>query len=81
MGKKRKAQHSEQSAARAFNPADGKIGPVRTFEDIADSEDEFHLNRDKIQLDEGPEAKRQRKWQEQGELNGCTSRSNAEFIL
>lgn len=68
MGKKRKAsgQHSAAPTVKSLDAADGKLGPVRTYEDIADSEDEFHMNRDKILLDEGPEAKRQRKWQEQG---------------
>jgi len=42
------------------------MGPITTYEDIADSEDEFHINRDKVLLDEGPEAKRRRKWQEEG---------------
>lgn len=65
MGKKRKASAHQADLPRAYDAADGKLGPVRTYEDIADSEDEFHLNRDKILLDEGPEAKRQRKWQEQ----------------
>lgn len=63
-GKKRKA--SAPPIARPFDAADGKLGPVRTYEDLANSEDEFHLNRDKISFDEGPEAKRQRKWQEKG---------------
>jgi len=40
---------------------------ISTYEDVADSEDEFHINQDKILLDEGPEAKRRRKWREQGE--------------
>lgn len=69
MGQKRKASSARRSdapEARAFDAVDGKLGPVRTYEDVADSEDEFHLNRDKILFDEGPEAKRQRKWQEQG---------------
>lgn len=39
---------------------------INTFEDVADSEDEFHMNRDKILLDEGPAAKRMRKYQEEG---------------
>ncbi|CAN9407382.1 unnamed protein product [Alternaria alternata] len=38
---------------------------INTFEDVADSEDEFHMNRDKILLDEGPAAKRMRKYQEE----------------
>lgn len=39
---------------------------MKTFEDVADSEDEFHVNRDKILLDEGPAQKKQRRVQEEG---------------
>jgi len=63
MGKKRKAggrygalKEKEEEAHLALN----------TYEDVADSEDEFHLNRDKILLDEGPAAKKLRKWREEG---------------
>lgn len=69
MAKKRKVSSGKSDGAhaqKAFNVADGKLGPIRTFEDVADSEDEFHVNRDKVMLDDGPDAKRQRKWQEQG---------------
>ena len=45
---------------------DGKLGPIRTYEDVADSEDEFHINRDKILLDDGPDAKRRKRWEEEG---------------
>ena len=43
---------------------------INTFEDVADSEDEFHINRDKILLEEGPAQKRQRKALEEG-TEGC----------
>ena len=39
---------------------------IKTYEDVAGSDDEFHLNRDKVMLDDGPEAKRRRKVQEEG---------------
>lgn len=67
-GKKRKAsgQQPKSSGPREFDEKDGKLGPIRTFEDVADSEDEFHINRDKVMLDDGPGAKRQRKYQEEG---------------
>ncbi|KAL9099857.1 MAG: hypothetical protein Q9163_004705 [Psora crenata] len=41
---------------------------INTFEDVADSEDEFHINRDKILLEEGPAQKRQRISQEEDAL-------------
>lgn len=37
-----------------------------TYEDLADSEDEFHINRDKVMLDDEPDVKRRKKWQEEG---------------
>lgn len=69
MGKKRKASgrpfgHDEP---REFNNADSKL-KIITYEDVADSEDEFHINRDKILLEEGPAQKRQRKTQEEGKV-------------
>ena len=67
MGKKRKAGgrpfgHDEP---RREPKGDSKLR-INTYEDVADSEDEFHINRDKILLEEGPAQKRQRKAQEEG---------------
>lgn len=63
MAKKRKA--SGQLKPSKGDAQSSKLA-ISTYQDVADSEDEFHINRDKILLDEGPEAKRQRKWQEKG---------------
>ncbi|KAF6217796.1 hypothetical protein HO133_006623 [Letharia lupina] len=65
MAKKRKAsgQPFGRDEPREFNDADNKLR-INTYEDVADSEDEFHINRDKILLEEGPAQKRQRKIQE-----------------
>ncbi|KAF2842185.1 hypothetical protein M501DRAFT_988442 [Patellaria atrata CBS 101060] len=41
---------------------------IDTYEDVADSEDEFIDGRDKILLGESAEAKRRRQWQEQDEF-------------
>ncbi|KAK3615907.1 something about silencing protein 10, partial [Elasticomyces elasticus] len=41
---------------------------IRTYEDVADSDDEFHLQRDRVLLGEEPDAKRRRKVQEQEEF-------------
>ncbi|KAF2182269.1 hypothetical protein K469DRAFT_752342 [Zopfia rhizophila CBS 207.26] len=68
MGKKRKAgrqPHGEPKSKQRHE--DSKLA-ISTYEDVADSEDEFHLNRDKILLDEGPAAKRLRKWKEQDQF-------------
>ncbi|KAH7321989.1 Sas10 C-terminal domain-containing protein [Rhexocercosporidium sp. MPI-PUGE-AT-0058] len=66
MAKKRKAsgRFEGAKAESGFEAKGGKMGPITTYEDVADSEDEFHINRDKVLLDEGPDAKRRRKWQE-----------------
>ena len=41
---------------------------INTYKDVADSEDEFFINRDRILLEEGPEQKRQRILEEDGKL-------------
>ena len=67
MAKKRKAGASLRAAEPATNG--GKDDPrllVNSYEDVAGSDDEFHINRDKVLLDDGPEAKRKKRWQEQG---------------
>ncbi|KAH8679578.1 Sas10 C-terminal domain-containing protein [Tricladium varicosporioides] len=42
--------------------------PITTYEDIADSEEEFLMQRDKVMLDDGPDAKRRRKHAEEDAL-------------
>jgi U3 small nucleolar RNA-associated protein 3 len=70
MAKKRKAtgRTTAEDVNAGWSASGGKLGPITTYEDVADSEDEFHINRDKIMLDDGPDAKRRRKWQEEGIL-------------
>jgi U3 small nucleolar RNA-associated protein 3 len=64
MAKKRKAGGA-YGGPKAPKEEDSKLA-IKTWEDVADSEDEFHINRDKVLLDEGPAAKKLRKWQEEG---------------
>jgi hypothetical protein len=66
MAKKRKATSHRSNEPKAFDPKDGKLGPIRTYEDVADSEDEFHIQRDEVLLEDGPEAKKRRKWEDDG---------------
>jgi U3 small nucleolar RNA-associated protein 3 len=68
MGKKRKVSgRNEASASQGgFEAKSGKMRAYTTYEDLADSEDEFHINRDKVMLDDGPDAKRRKKWEEEG---------------
>ena len=66
MAKKRKVSRKSAAAEiSGFNDNGGKMGPITTYEDVADSEDEFHINRDKVMLDEGPDVKRRKRWQEE----------------
>lgn len=66
MGKKRKAggRYGDSKAPKEENT---KLA-IDTYEDVADSEDEFHINRDKILLEDGPAAKKLRKWREEGQF-------------
>ena len=60
MAKKRKASRQAQSTPhKSVVDSDAQLR-IKTFEDVADSEDEFHLNEDKVLLEELPESKRQR---------------------
>lgn len=68
MAKKRKvsSRPTAEGPPAGWNEQGGKLGAINSYEDVADSEDEFHINRDKIMLEDEPDAKRRRKWQEEG---------------
>ena len=68
MGKKRKAggKPFDQPGPREIDDADAKLR-INTYEDVADSEDEFHINRDKILLGEDSQQRKRRKLHEEGE--------------
>ena len=66
MAKKRKAGSSNQYQSDSRKTEDNAKLRIKTYRDVADSEDEFHINRDKILLEEGPTQKRRRKLQEDG---------------
>ncbi|KAI9738699.1 MAG: hypothetical protein M1834_008204 [Cirrosporium novae-zelandiae] len=65
MGRKRKAgaPFGQPKSNEDGNESSKLV--INSYEDVADSEDEFHLNRDKILLDEGRETKRRRKIEEE----------------
>lgn len=67
MGKRRKSAGKPHTTSTSgdVDPSNSKLR-IKTYEDVADSEDEFHINRDKILLEEGPARKRQRKQKEDG---------------
>ncbi|KAF4437512.1 SAS10 involved in silencing [Fusarium acutatum] len=63
MAKKRKAsgRSNAPSGPKELDPSEARLGPITTYEDVADSEDEYFMNRDQILLDEAPDSKRRRK--------------------
>ncbi|KAK2605964.1 something about silencing protein 10 [Conoideocrella luteorostrata] len=71
MAKKRKgsSRNAGPSGPKELDAADAKLGPINTYEDVADSEDEYFINRDTIMLDDGPDSKRRRKEDEDMELS------------
>lgn len=70
MGRKRKASgRSQPTGPKEVDPTDARLGPITTYEDVADSEDEYFLNRDQILLDDEPGSKRRRKDDEDMELS------------
>lgn len=73
MARKRKASgRSGKSSSNADAGLESKFDINETFED---SEDEFMAGRDQILLEEGPEAKRRRKLDEDGWDHCCESAS------
>ena len=67
MAKKRKASSAGASRDDVADDSNKRTKMrIKTYEDVAGSDDEFHINRDKIMLDDGPEAKRRRRVQEEG---------------
>ncbi|KAF4446015.1 hypothetical protein F53441_10293 [Fusarium austroafricanum] len=71
MAKKRKAsgRNNAPSGPKELDPSDARLGPITTYEDVADSEDEYFMNRDQILLEDEPNSKRRRKQDEDIELS------------
>lgn len=60
MAKKRKASRaSGPSGPKDVDPADARLA-IRTYEDVADDQDQFFLDKDKIMLEDEPRSKRLR---------------------
>ncbi|KAL8918223.1 MAG: hypothetical protein Q9172_005516 [Xanthocarpia lactea] len=69
MGKKRKASGQKPGKQKTNGVSkDDSRQTIDTYEDVADSEDEFFINRDKVLLDEGPIQKKRRKIEEEDAL-------------
>ncbi|KAG5927042.1 hypothetical protein E4U42_002661 [Claviceps africana] len=71
MAKKRKGsgRNAGPKGPKELDPADARLGPISTFEDVADSEDEHFINQDTIMLDDEPGSKRRRKDEDDIELS------------
>lgn len=71
MGRKRKTTGSGSGNVDAEDDPSTQTRRVRmkinSYEDVAGSDDEFQINRDKVLLGEGDDAKRRRQWNEKGE--------------
>lgn len=63
MAKRKRGSGLRSDASKAPSAAEDKAASklrFTTYEDLADSEDEFHINRDKIALSDDRDAKRSR---------------------
>ncbi|KAI0598544.1 Sas10 C-terminal domain-containing protein [Biscogniauxia sp. FL1348] len=63
MGRKRKAASSGPSQSkgpREYNPADARLGPINSYADIADEQEQHFLDQDEILFDDAPKSKRQK---------------------
>ena len=68
MGKRKRLNgQAKELGIEEFNPKASKL-TFNSYEDIPDSEDEFHINRDKVLLDNGPEAKRRKQSQQEDDF-------------
>ncbi|KAH9883574.1 Sas10 C-terminal domain-containing protein [Xylariomycetidae sp. FL2044] len=67
MGRKRKALGglSQSKGPREYDPADARLGPVNSYRDLADDQDQYFLNRDEILFDDAPKSKRQKSREEE----------------
>lgn len=70
MAKKRKASGgvSEPKLPREYDPKDARLGPVTTYEDVADDQEKYLMTQDAIMFDDGPNSKKQRRQQEEEEF-------------
>lgn len=69
MAKKRKASRAPVAKGpKEVDAADARLGPITTYADVADSEDEHFLKEDEIMFDDEPRSKRQRRLEEEAEF-------------
>jgi U3 small nucleolar RNA-associated protein 3 len=70
MGKKRKATSgaSQPKGPRELNAKDARLGPITTYEDIADDQEKYWQDQDAIMFDQAPKSKKQRRQEEEEEF-------------
>lgn len=70
MAKKRKASGvaSEPKGPREYDPKDARLGPVTSYEDVADDQEKYWMNQDAIMFNDGPKSKKQRRKEEDDEF-------------
>ncbi|CAK7231469.1 something about silencing protein 10 [Sporothrix bragantina] len=70
MAKKRKASRAPEapSGPRDYDANDARLGPITTYEDVADEQEQYFLDQDKIMLDAEQGTKRQRREQKEDEF-------------
>ncbi|KAI1862555.1 hypothetical protein JX265_009269 [Neoarthrinium moseri] len=72
MGKKRKATSgaAQPKGPREFDPKESRLGPITTYRDVADSEDEYWMNQedqdqDQIMFNDAPKSKKQKRLEQE----------------
>ena len=60
MAKRKRGNVPGRVQSTGFEDKSASRLAVKNFEDVADSEDEFFINKDKILLEDGPDAKRRK---------------------
>ncbi|ETS84015.1 hypothetical protein PFICI_05891 [Pestalotiopsis fici W106-1] len=70
MAKKRKASSNttEPKGPREYDPKDARLGPVTTYEDVADDQEKYWMEQDAIMFNDGPKSKKQRRAEEEEEF-------------
>lgn len=59
MGKRKASRSSGPSGPKSLDPADARLA-IRTHEDIADDQEQYFMDQDKIMLEDEPQSKRAR---------------------
>ncbi|KAH8200054.1 hypothetical protein TruAng_005776 [Truncatella angustata] len=66
MAKKRKASSgpAQPKGPREHDPKEARLGPVTTYQDVADDQEKYWMEQDAIMFNDGPKSKKQRRVEE-----------------